>query len=91
MELDLFRNFRCVFFLFCLLLLLCLSGNPSGKLEGIPSVRERELGKQWTQQKGDVLSAQIEKELAARLFFPAQNLFFLGRFVKERLLPTFTS
>lgn len=89
MELDLFRNFRCVFLLG--LLLVGLHRNPSGKLEGIHSVRERELGKQWTRQKGNVLSVQIEKELAARLFFPAQNLFFLGRFVKERLLHTFTS
>lgn len=85
MELDLFRNFRCVFFLLGLLLLVGLHRNPSGKLEGIHSVRERELGKQWTQQKGNVLSVQIEKELAARLFFSSPKFVFLRKICERKI------
>lgn len=87
MELDLFRNFKCVFFLLGLLLLVGLHGNPSGKPKGIHSVRENVLGKQWTRQKGNVLSIQIEKELAVRLFFSSPKFIFL-REICERKIAT---
>lgn len=86
MELHLFRNFKCVFFLL-VLLLAGLHGNPSGKPKGIHSVRENGLGKQWTQQKGNVLSTQIEKELAVRLFFSSPKFIFL-REICERKIAT---
>ena len=86
MELHLFRNFKCVFFLLGLLL-AGSHGNPSGKPKGIHSVRENVLGKQWTQQKGNVLSIQIEKELAVRLFFSSPKFIFL-REICERKIAT---